>query len=150
MARPCPHTEFDERPPAEDGGRSARRFSTRIPSTLSAVSGGVYRETLRQFADQSGLVLQEIHHTTNLYGGSSGRGVLRHALVRAIGGTTDDFFALYRSTRRERFGQGVALAAAWTAVGVVERLVLTDWLTRLCRISGQIVTIMAQPPDSDP
>ncbi len=104
---------------------------------------------MRQFAERSGLVLQEIRHTTNLYGGS-GRGVLRLALVRAIGGTTDDFFALYRSTRRKRFEHGIALATAWTAVGVVERLVLTDWLVRLCRISGQIVAIMTRPPDSDP
>jgi SAM-dependent methyltransferase len=106
-------------------------------------------KTLRVFAQRSGLALRKIHHTTNLYGGSSGRGVLRLALVRATGGTTDDFFALYRSSRRERFKRGLALGTAWTAVGAFERAVLSDWLVRVCRISGQIVAIMARPENGD-
>jgi 2-polyprenyl-3-methyl-5-hydroxy-6-metoxy-1,4-benzoquinol methylase len=100
--------------------------------------------TLSRYATQSGLRLRQVHHVTDLYGGS-GRGVLRHALTRAVGRSTDDFFAFYRSGRRQRFRRAPMFAAAWTVVGGLERILLTDWLVRALRISGQIVAIMDRP-----
>ena len=38
------------------------------------------------------------------------------------------------------------LATAWTATALIERLLITDWLTRLLRVSGQIVVVMEKRP----
>ncbi|MDP9270168.1 MAG: class I SAM-dependent methyltransferase [Chloroflexota bacterium] len=67
--------------------------------------------TLRRYGEMRGLKLARVHHTTDLFGGS-GRGVLRLALVRASGGTTTDFFELWRLPRRKRFRRRPALAMA--------------------------------------
>jgi SAM-dependent methyltransferase len=96
--------------------------------------------TLRRYGSLAGLELERVDHDTEMYGGS-GRGVLRLALTRATGGSQDDFFAFYRQSRRERLRRRPAFAAAWTFVGAAERILITDWLVRATRISGQIVAI---------
>jgi 2-polyprenyl-3-methyl-5-hydroxy-6-metoxy-1,4-benzoquinol methylase len=97
--------------------------------------------TLREYARRSGLSLRTIHHTTSMYGGS-GRGVLGRLLVQASGGDTDAFFRFYRMTRASRFRQSPVLAAAWTAAGAFERVVMPDWLIRASRVSGQVVAVI--------
>jgi SAM-dependent methyltransferase len=101
--------------------------------------------TLRCYGIRAGLDLVRIDHDTRMYGGS-GRGVLRLALTRATGGTQDDFFRFYRFRRGERFRQRPVFAAAWTLTGLVERLLLTDSLVRLLRVSGQVVAVYRKPP----
>jgi SAM-dependent methyltransferase len=103
-------------------------------------------KTLRGYADETGLMLERVHHDTDLFGGS-GRGVLRLALVRAAGRSTDDFFELLRSPRRVRFRRWPILATAWTAVAGVERLLLADWIIRTARLSGIIVAEFKKPVD---
>jgi SAM-dependent methyltransferase len=99
---------------------------------------------LRRYGVDAGLELERVAHTTDLFGGS-GRGVLRLALVRASGGSVADFFAFWRTPRRERFRRRPVLAAAWTATAAVERVLLADWLVRTARISGQIVATFRKP-----
>ena len=95
-------------------------------------------KTLRAYGERVGLRLRRVVHTTDLFGGS-GRGVLRLLLVRALGKSVDEFFAVWRTPRRERFRRWPLLTTAWTGVSAVERVVLTDRLIRLARVSGQIV-----------
>jgi SAM-dependent methyltransferase len=97
-------------------------------------------DTLRRYGLTAGLRLDRIVHTTDMYGGS-GRGVLRLALTRATGGTQDEFFDFYRLARRERFRRRPVLASAWTAVGLLERVVISDRLVRAVRISGEVVAL---------
>ena len=97
--------------------------------------------TLRRYAERAGLRFEAINHTTNMYGGS-GRGALRRLLVRATGGDDDDFFAFHAMRRRERFRNAPVLAAAWTATAAVEEILLSDWLVRTLRLSGQVVAVM--------
>jgi SAM-dependent methyltransferase len=107
-------------------------------------------KTLREYANRAGLGLDRVVHTTDLFGGS-GRGVLRLALIRALGGSTADFFDVWRTPRRERFRRRPLLAFAWTAVAALERAILTDWLVRSARISGQIVVGFRKPAsDGEP
>lgn len=101
--------------------------------------------TLRRYGGSAGLRLLRIFHTTDLFRGSSGRGVLRLALVRALGRSTDEFFDVYRASRGERFRRWPLLATAWTVVSAFERLVLADGLVRALRISGQIVAQFEKP-----
>jgi SAM-dependent methyltransferase len=100
--------------------------------------------TLRQFGRIAGLRLRKVVHTTDLFGGS-GRGVLRLALVRAVGGSTSDFFEMWRTPRRERLRRWPLLTQAWLAAAAVEEIVLSDWLVRTARISGQIVAYFDKP-----
>ena len=102
--------------------------------------------TLRAYAEQVGLELVRVHHVTDLHGGS-GRGVLRHGLTRALGKSTDDFFAFYRSSRRERFRRAPVFASAWTVVGAIERILIADRVVRALRISGEVVAIMRKPAE---
>jgi len=101
--------------------------------------------TIHQYARRCGLAPVETLHTTDLFGGSAGRGVLRRLLVRAVGGDDDDFFTLYRLSRRARFRRSPALASAWTVTALIERILITDWLTRTLKISGQIVAVLEKP-----
>ncbi len=94
--------------------------------------------TLRAYGRRSGLTLKKVVHTTDLFGGS-GRGVLRLALVRATGRAADDYFEMYAVPRPERFRRWPVMAPACTAVGLAEKVVLSDWLARTARASGQIV-----------
>jgi SAM-dependent methyltransferase len=95
-------------------------------------------KTLRSYGQSVGLELARTWHTTDLFGGS-GRGVLRLALVRALGRSTPEFFEIWRTPRRERFRRWPLLSIAWTGVAAVEEVVLADWIVRTARISGQIV-----------
>jgi SAM-dependent methyltransferase len=106
--------------------------------------------TLRAYGARNGLVLDEVVHTTDLFGGS-GRGVLRLALVRATGRSIDDFFEIYRTGRWMRFRRWPLLAAAWTAASAVERMVLADRVIRTLRVSGQVVALFSKAgsPRSD-
>jgi SAM-dependent methyltransferase len=97
-------------------------------------------KTLARYGSQHGLRLLQVNHTTDLFGGS-GRGILRLALVHGIGRSTDDFFSVWRATRRERFHRWPLLTMAWVAVSAVERVLLADWLVRRLRMSGQIVAV---------
>lgn len=111
-----------------------------VPRHLYFFSPG----TLRQYGAAAGLRLDAVAHTTELFGGS-GRGVLRLALVRALGRSTDEFFEVYRTPRRERFRRWPALALAWTATAAIEAVILSDWAVRTARHSGQIVAQLVKP-----
>jgi 2-polyprenyl-3-methyl-5-hydroxy-6-metoxy-1,4-benzoquinol methylase len=101
-------------------------------------------KTLRAYGRSVGLELERIAHTTDLFGGS-GRGVLRLALVRALGRSTPEFFEIWRARRRDRFYRWPLLAVAWTGVAAVERILLPDWIVRAARISGQVVAEFEKP-----
>lgn len=120
--------------------------STRY-ARLEAVPRHLYffsEKTLRRYGVNVDIDLERLIHTTHLYGGS-GRRVLRLGLVRAAGGSIDDFFNFYQTPRRKRFERRPFLAAAWTAVAAIERIVLMDALIRAARISGQVVAIYREP-----
>ena len=100
--------------------------------------------TLEAYGVRFGLDLERVLHTTDLFGGS-GRGVLRLALVRAIGRSTSDFFEVWRTPRRERFRRWPLLTPMWTTVAALEEVLLTDWIVRRAHLSGQIVATFAKP-----
>lgn len=100
--------------------------------------------TLRAYGEGTGLVLDRVVHTTDLFGGS-GRGALRLALVRVTGRSVSDFFEIYRTSRRERFSRWPVLSIAWSAASLVERVLLNDWLVRKARVSGQVVAEFHKP-----
>jgi SAM-dependent methyltransferase len=100
--------------------------------------------TLKQYALRSGLHLEGVVHTTDLFGGS-GRGVLRLLLTRVVGGTTETFFEFLDLPRRERFRRRPMFAAAWHATAAVEHVVLADRVVRAARLSGQIVALLRRP-----
>jgi SAM-dependent methyltransferase len=102
------------------------------------------RPTLKTYARVAGLDVVDFIHTTDLFGGS-GRGVGRLWLMRVLGKSADDFFAVLNLRRRERFRRRPLLAVPWTLVAAVERVVLADWLVRRARISGQVVAVFAKP-----
>jgi SAM-dependent methyltransferase len=104
-------------------------------------------KTLERYADESGLDLIRVHHTTDLFGGT-GRGILRLWLVRLWGRSQDEFFEVWRTPRRERFKRWPLLAFAWTAIAMLERAILTNWLVRTLRVSGQIVVELKLSKDS--
>jgi SAM-dependent methyltransferase len=99
---------------------------------------------LRRYADSVGLELTRVVHTTDLFGGS-GRGALRLAFVRALGKSTEDFFEIWRTPKRDRFRRWPALTVGWTAISAVEHVLLADPLVRLARLSGQIVVEIRKP-----
>ena len=101
-------------------------------------------KTLRAYGQVSGLELTRLRHTTDLFGGS-GRGVLRLALVRALGCSTPEFFEIWRTPRRERFRRWPLLAVLWTGVAAIEQVLLADWVIRAARISGQVVAEFEKP-----
>jgi SAM-dependent methyltransferase len=100
--------------------------------------------SLRDYAARCGLELERVVHTTDLFGGS-GRGVLRLALLRALGRTTPEFFEVMRTPLRERFHRWPLLMPGWLAVSALEHVVLSDRLVRAARISGQIVVTFRRP-----
>ena len=100
--------------------------------------------TLKAFGETAGLDRDAVYHTTDLFGGSP-RDALRYLFVRAIGRSMDDYFEILYTERPERFRRWPALAAAWTALGAVERVVFADRLTRTLRLSGQIVVSYCKP-----
>jgi 2-polyprenyl-3-methyl-5-hydroxy-6-metoxy-1,4-benzoquinol methylase len=100
--------------------------------------------TLARYARLSGLRVDEIHHTTDLHGGS-GRGVLRRLLIHALGGDDDAFFNFYALRRRERFRTAPLRATAWTLTGALESVLLADPVVRALRISGEVVAVMRRP-----
>lgn len=136
--------------------RSGGRLIVQVPNLRSIYARWAMQEdvprhlyfftpaTLRAYGRRVGLELVRVHHTTDLFGGS-GRGVLRLALVRATRRSVDDFFEILRARRRDRFRRWPLLATAWTATAAVERVLLSDWLVRTLRISGQIVVEFEKP-----
>lgn len=101
--------------------------------------------TLRELGRRAGLTREAVHHTTDLFGGSP-RGALQYLAIRASGGSTDDFFETLYTGQRDRLRRWPARAAAWTAIGAVERVLFADALTRALRMSGQIVVEFARAP----
>jgi hypothetical protein len=106
-------------------------------------------KTLRAYGEKVGLRLSRVVHTTDLFGGS-GRGILRLALVRALGKSVDEFFEVWRTPRRERFRRWPLLASAWTGVAAIERILLADWVVRHVRASGQVVAEFEKPAEGAP
>lgn len=100
--------------------------------------------TLRAYGERTGLVLDRVVHTTDLFGGS-GRGVLRLALVRATGRSIPEFFEIWRTPRIRRFRRWPTLALGWTAASAVERVLLADRVVRGARLSGQVVAQFTKP-----
>jgi SAM-dependent methyltransferase len=101
--------------------------------------------TLRRFGEQAGLVMQRVHHTPELFGGSN-RGVLRLLLLRALGRSTDEFFEMLYTPKRQRFRRWPVMAVAWTLTSLVERVVLSNLVVRALRISGEIVVEFTRAP----
>jgi 2-polyprenyl-3-methyl-5-hydroxy-6-metoxy-1,4-benzoquinol methylase len=97
--------------------------------------------TLARYATLSGLLVDQIHHTTDLHGGS-GRGVLRRLLIHALGGDDEAFFDFYALRRRQRFRAAPLRATAWTLTGALETVLLADPLVKALRISGEVVAVM--------
>lgn len=93
---------------------------------------------LRRYAEETGLRLLEVVHTTDLFGGS-GRGVLRLLVVRALGGSTRDFHRMMAVTRKERLRRWPVRTPLLVGVSAVERTLLSDRLVRALRVSGQVV-----------
>lgn len=106
-------------------------------------------QTLDRFAAASGLSLDRVVHTTDLFGGS-GRGILRLGLMRAVGWQPEDYYRMYAVPRRERFRRWPVAAPACTAVGTIERVLLSDRLVRRLRLSGQVVAYFSKPGGGAP
>jgi SAM-dependent methyltransferase len=106
-------------------------------------------KTLQGYGERTGLILDRVIHTTDLFGGS-GRDALRLAFARATGRSVAEFFEIYRTPRKQRFRRWPVLAVALAVVGAVERVLLTDWLVRKARVSGQIVAEFHKPHDAQP
>jgi SAM-dependent methyltransferase len=100
--------------------------------------------TLARYGELAGLELVDVIHTTDLFGGS-GRGVLRLALLRALGKNLTEFFEMWKTDKWERFRRWPLIAIAWTALSAVERVLLADVVVRALRISGEIVAIFRRP-----
>lgn len=100
--------------------------------------------TLGGYARRSGLMLDHVIHTTDLFGGS-GRGVLRLLLLRLLGHPVETYFRMYTVPRRERFERWPVLASFCSLIGLVEKVMLNDWLVRAMRISGQVVASLSKP-----
>lgn len=96
--------------------------------------------TLASYGRASGLALERVYHTTDLFGGS-GRGTLRLWLIRLLGQSEDDFFRLLSMNRRDRLRSAPALSIPWAIIAGLERLIFADWLVRHLRVSGQVVAI---------
>lgn len=100
--------------------------------------------TLRRYAAGAGLQLERIVHTTDLFGGS-GRGAFSLAISRALGQSDDQYVELARLRRSERFRRRPLITILSLAGASLERVVLTDWLARATRTSGQIVAFLRRP-----
>lgn len=97
--------------------------------------------TLSQYANTCGLVLERIHHTTDIFGGS-GRGTLQRWLHRLLGRSDDEFFRFLAMGRHARFRAEPVLALFSSAMAGLEHFLLADLVVRRLRISGQIVAIL--------
>jgi SAM-dependent methyltransferase len=104
--------------------------------------------TLGRLGGIAGLELRQVHHTTDLFGGS-GRGALRLLYVRALGGSVDFYFKILRTPRRKRWRKWPLLTAGWTVVAALEKVILNDRLVRALEISGQIVVEFERPQSSN-
>ena len=100
--------------------------------------------TLKAFGERNGLRRRSVHHTTHLFGGGAAE-ALRYPLVRAAGRSTDEYFDFLYMKRPQRFRDSPLLAAAWTAAGAAERVLLPDALIRALKLSGQIVVEYEKP-----
>lgn len=102
---------------------------------------------LHGYADRAGLAVERIEHVTHLVSGASGREAIRFAAIRAIGGSQDEFFRIYRTPRSERLRRWPLLLPIWLGSGVLGRILFPDWLVRIARISGQIVVVFRKQAD---
>jgi SAM-dependent methyltransferase len=100
--------------------------------------------TLGRLGSVAGLELRQVHHTTDLFGGS-GRGALRLFYVRALGRSVDFYFEMLRTPRRERRRRWPLIAIGWDLIAALERIVLADRLVRAMKMSGQIVVEFERP-----
>lgn len=100
--------------------------------------------TLRAYAHASGLELEDLIHTTKIFGGS-GRGTARVWLFRALRRSVDDYFAFRMMRPVERLRQSPLLAGAWYAVAAVESALIHDRLVERLRVSGQVIAIYRKP-----
>jgi len=100
--------------------------------------------TLNRFGDATGLRLDTVHHTTDLFGGS-GRGVLRLWYSRLLGRSLDEFFEIWATPRRARWRRWPLFTGGWSAAAAVESVLLPDRLVRTLRLSGQVVAVFSKP-----
>lgn len=101
--------------------------------------------TLRELGRRAGLTREAVHHTTDLFGGSP-KGALQYLALRAGGASMDDYFETLYTKPADRFRRWPLRAAAWSALGALERVLFPDVLTRALRMSGQIVVEFAKRP----
>lgn len=119
---------------------NARSFSSRygytedIPRHLYFFS----ERSLAGYAAKSGLRLDDVNHDTRFFGGGA-RGVLQVQLFRQLGWSPSAFFDWARRPRAERIAAHPAASALLLATGMVERLMLPDWLVCRLRLSGIII-----------
>jgi 2-polyprenyl-3-methyl-5-hydroxy-6-metoxy-1,4-benzoquinol methylase len=135
--------------------RPAGRLIVQVPNLRSIQSRWTLQEdvprhlyffsprTLRSYAERSGLTLERVVHTTDLFGGS-GRGALPLALFRLLRRSPDDYVRMYSLRRSARLRQWPVLTLACLALALTERMLLSDWLVRTTHFSGQIVAYFRQ------
>ncbi|MEO8140647.1 MAG: class I SAM-dependent methyltransferase [Gemmatimonadota bacterium] len=111
-----------------------------IPRHLYFFSEG----TLRRYAESVGLSLDAVHHETGLFGGA-GRGTLRRLSFQAVGVSTREYFRFMARASSERWTASPGLALLGGGFGLVERLILSDTMTRLLRVNGHIVAEFRKP-----
>lgn len=79
-----------------------------------------------------------VDHDLRLFGGS-GRGAMRVRLFEAMGWPRSEYFESMKLPQAERVRRYPAMALLGLPISIVERLVLSDSLIRLLRLSGIIV-----------
>jgi SAM-dependent methyltransferase len=124
--------------------RSVRGWFSRmedIPRHLYLFSPG----PLAQYGRRVGLRLETVHHVTDLFSDASGAEAVRYLAARSLGISTAEFFRIYRTPRRERFRTWPVTSAVLAAAGLGGRILLSNWLVRVARISGEIVAIYCKP-----
>jgi SAM-dependent methyltransferase len=137
-------------------------FIALVPNGRSIASRLAYREdvprhlymfsedTLRKYAEQSGLSLQVVTHEPRLFGGL-GRGVWRVQLFKALGSKPREYFRSLGLSWPNRFRQHPAITCLSLPLAVAERLLLSESLVRRLRLSGHVIAHMQKPmPQHEP
>ena len=96
--------------------------------------------TLRGYSEKARLELVRVEQSTDLFGGS-GRGSLRVRTFEALGLGRRGYHRWLNFNRMERFRKRPDVAALFAGIGLLERVVLNDWLTRKLRLSSVIIGI---------
>jgi SAM-dependent methyltransferase len=100
--------------------------------------------TLGRYADEVGMEMVDVHHDTQMFGGS-GRGVIRVRLFERLGIPRLNYFRAMKLPIQKRVKEYPFIALVGGLLSILERIFLTDWLVRQLRVSGIIVVSMKKP-----